>query len=829
VNVRIRRSLVSGAAALFGAQAASAQARACSTFTADSSLVAAPWSAPLDRPVSAHSPALSLRDALDRIAAIAKIRLSYSSEIVPLDRAVCLSADAAPVGRVLSQLLAGANVTPIAVGADQVVLAPSQPAAPRTPAKEEPRPVGVLDRVVVTGTATGAPERELTVGLDVLDGRQLAREDVSSVSGAVDGRVPGVWTWTQSPTSIMSSYASIRGASSFGLSYPKVYIDGIEVANPLLISRLSPDAIERIEVIRGPQGSALYGMDAISGVVNIVTRSEGTGPEGQHAAVSSSAGIMQSDFSRGVLSQNHSLSLATGTGLRSADLHVSGGSVGDFIPGGFNRNLNATGSARTVGERATFSATARYFMEEAGSVGSPLLSGLSLYGDDSTTRTLNGAPPPQSIREYTLGTNATYAASDRLTHSATIGIDGYRLSNVQMNAAPVISPADSALLRARGGADRVTLRGSSVYKLATSESTQADITVSAEHGVYRATTLEAQPKLPVPSEREVPGDVSERMMSRWESNSGITGQANASYDNTLFFTGGLRLEHDSRLPESQVMALPMIGAAAVNDFGPITVKLRGAYGEGVRPPSTFAHAEYWQPPNGSSQSALGPERQAGTEAGVDVLWGRAFSVRATRFDQRASGLIQEVMLADSTPMSRRVRYDLENVGVISNRGWELETSASVSRLTVSGTLSLVSSRVENVASGYNGDLRAGDRMLQVPARTGSVNVSWLGKGWYASFGGSRALDWINYDELGLAQAYASGARDVRDMFGQQLRQYWRRYDGGLRVRASASRDIRGLFTFEVSGDNLLNYQRDEPDNATILPGRTIMTGLKVKF
>jgi outer membrane receptor protein involved in Fe transport len=33
----------------------------------------------------------------------------------------------------------------------------------------------------------------------------------------------------------------------------------------------------------------------------------------------------------------------------------------------------------------------------------------------------------------------------------------------------------------------------------------------------------------------------------------------------------------------------------------------------------------------------------------------------------------------------------------------------------------------------------------------------------------------------------------------------------------------------VSGDNLLNYQRNEPDNATVLPGRTLMTGLRVKF
>ena len=42
------------------------------------------------------------------------------------------------------------------------------------------------------------------------------------------------------------------------------------------LSDISPDQIERIEVIRGPQ-STLYGADAIGGVVNIITR-KGTGP-----------------------------------------------------------------------------------------------------------------------------------------------------------------------------------------------------------------------------------------------------------------------------------------------------------------------------------------------------------------------------------------------------------------------------------------------------------------------------------------------------------------------------------------------------------------------
>jgi iron complex outermembrane receptor protein len=44
-----------------------------------------------------------------------------------------------------------------------------------------------------------------------------------------------------------------------------------------------------------------------------------------------------------------------------------------------------------------------------------------------------------------------------------------------------------------------------------------------------------------------------------------------------------------------------------------------------------------------------------------------------------------------------------------------------------------------------------------------------------------------------------------------------------------SRDLRRDLSFELTGDNLLNYQRGEPDDITIVPGRTILTGLRLKF
>src|SRR5207245_10348995 len=74
-----------------------------------------------------------------------------------------------------------------------------------------------------------------------------------------------------------TSSITIRGANS---SQVQVLVDGVRVKSTTTgqaeLSDLSPELIERIEVIRGPQ-STLYGADAIGGVINIITK-KGKGP-----------------------------------------------------------------------------------------------------------------------------------------------------------------------------------------------------------------------------------------------------------------------------------------------------------------------------------------------------------------------------------------------------------------------------------------------------------------------------------------------------------------------------------------------------------------------
>lgn len=841
----------------------------CASVRVAAQTSATAFSPPLDRSVSLQARDVSLRDALDRLAASARIRLSYASELLPLDRRVCLAYREVAIGEALSDLLSGTTIEAVATGGDLVVLAPSRLTAPSQRVSTVRRTTSVLDRIVVTGSAAGTTERSQTVALDVLPGEDLARRGATTLAEALSGIVPGIWMWAQPPSRLSARYGSIRGASSFGVSYPKIYIDGIEVANPLVLTDINPEVVERVEVIRGPQGAALYGSDAISGVINILLRHDGIGPSGDRLKLRTSAGVSGSAFaSHDVLAQEHALLFRTGTSTRSAGFGVNVSTLGDFVPGAYSRRGSASGDLRVIGARRSLTINGRFFSERVGAPHSLLLTPPSqpqlqesssphLYSGGSArfaghSAPDSGPPPsafdstaPQTVRHYTIGTTAAIMPDARWTHSAVIGLDGYRLANVAVDGGPIPTPADSALLAARGSADRASVRLSSVARFGSDDRRAGSLTFALDHSRLYETTAAGEMHF-VQSGGGGPGgggpgpgpapEVAELRSSVNRTTTGATSQADLSFRNRLFLTGGLRLERTSGFTaRSQVSTLPLLGAAFVIDNGRTTFKVRSAYGKGIRPPRTSMRATgwtLWQP--GSAARDLAPEEQVGVEVGADLLFDRVGSVRVTRFDQQASGLIQPVAVAgdprfDGLSRNRRFGYQLQNIGEIGNSGWEMEGSLVLGRLALGSALAFVDSRVERTASGYSGDLRVGDRLLEVPKRTASLNAAWLGGVWSTGFTLTRASDWINYDREALNQAVLAPNRSARDFVGATLRSFWRQYDGVTRVNATFNRELSRGLSLVLSGDNLLGYQQGEPDNVTVLAGRTVIAGLRWKF
>jgi iron complex outermembrane receptor protein len=840
------------AALVIGSRAEGQPARPCSDAATELVATSGAWSGPLAASVTLHARGLSLRDALDRLGAQSGVPLAYSSDLLPLDRPVCVVADHQPLGRVLATLLEGTNVEAMLV-AGKVVLAPSTSAAPR----EAPK-VSVLERVIVTGSAIAATRRPLAVGVEVIDGDEIRRSSYSDLASALDTYVPGLWVWAQSSGSLVAQYGGVRGASSFSTSYPKMYIDGIEVANPLLVTQLNPDAVDRVEVIRGPQGAALYGSDAISGVINVITRHDGTGPSGARVRVSSLAGASASEFGASpVPTHDQRLSLRTGTNLGSAGLSMEFGQTGAVFPSAQSRQLSILGDGRRVTSNAILSGTARLFDRRAGVGNNPLLQGIGTPWVDTSASSGSGGGGPgggpgsanyddrrlassmlrdgdQHVRLYTVGGSATFATHGVWTHTLTAGIDGYQLDNVADATNPFDDGVDATRRGATGSGDRTTLRASSVAQVGGHSAIPATtITLSVEHSVLRQRSTVTDVLAPTGDERYATAVDGTSLL--WNHNSGALVQASTAWRDALFVTGGVRVErNDAFSGDDRYPVLPLLGGALVRAFGPVEMKLRSSYGKGIRPfqtPERLSWSEY--EPTSLGRAGLDPEVQTGIENGIEMYLG-GLSLQATRFDQRATGLIQNVAVAVDTQLrggslERRMRFQLENVGEITNHGWELQAGLRRGALGVSGTFTTVDSRVRTVADGYLGDLRAGDRMLAVPARTSSLSASWTQPRWTLALTATRAEDWINYDRVALARAYTGADGAQRDVTGARLRSYWRDYTGQTHLRLSTSRDIgRGLTLLGI-GDNLLGGQVGEPDNLTIRQGRTISGGLRASF
>lgn len=781
-------------------------------------VTAASAASPLERRVSLHVRDVALRDALDRVAALAKIRISYSGEVVPLDRRVSLARDSATVGELLQELLRGSAAEPVVIGDDHVVLAPS---AGADTARALPPPV--LERVVVTGSVSGAPERALSMAMDVVHGRASERRDETTLAAMLDAAVPGLWLYEQAPTTMSARYGSIRGASSFGVSYPKVYVDGIEVANPLLLTRVDAAQVERIEVIRGPQGAALYGADAISGVVNIVSRHE-SALDGRRATVRSRMGWVASAYAGATPLQEHALAWRAGDNLKSMGLSGSVATTGRYIPNAYSREGRLAGDARVVGATSILSLHARAQARRTGVPINPLLPSLG------SGRTLSDAVP-QSLDLYSIGGTLRHLRTESLTLALTAGLDGYDLGNVSIESTPVPSSADSALRAASGGADRATIRANAVRRVGDPERVGGTLTFVLEQSVLRDRT-EPHGGEALPDTSLTPA-AADATPSRWSSNFGIAGQASVSVAQWLHLTLGNRFERISSAGTTgNWEALPMLGAAAVRDLAGITAKLRASFGRGIR--ATPAELLVRTTRRMHASHGIAPEEQIGVDAGMDVHFGRRFSVHATRFDQTARGLVQTVTFYDSTSVGPaagldRLHYMRQNVGEITNRGWEGKVALRAGAVELLGTATQVHSRVRAVAERYRGDLQPGDRMLGVPEHTGSLTASLQRRRWSTSWTVTRASNWISYDRIAIAQQLEDGVANDSQVAGVNLRQFWIRYPGATRVRGTFQVELPRGLRFTLTGENLGGEQRGEPDNMTILPGRAITAGVRANF
>ena len=161
--------------------------------------------------------------------------------------------------------------------------------------EKEKKILPLQHKVVVTATRIETPAHEVASSVSVISKEDLERMKKATVLKTLE-EIPGL-TIIQNGAAGGAASIFIRGANS---EHTLVLMDGVELNNPISPARsvdlahFTLENIERIEVLRGPQ-STLYGSDALSGVVNIITQKGRGKPK---FSLSSAAGSYGTLYSR---------------------------------------------------------------------------------------------------------------------------------------------------------------------------------------------------------------------------------------------------------------------------------------------------------------------------------------------------------------------------------------------------------------------------------------------------------------------------------------------------------------------------------------------------
>ena len=156
-----------------------------------------------------------------------------------------------------------------------------------------------LDAVVVTALGETAAVRSIGTSQQTVQGSDIAETQRPNFINALQGRVAGVEVTSSSGVPGASSSITIRGVSSISSSnQPLMIIDGLPMDNKTLntgvlasdapgsatafsnrgvdftnrAADLNPEDIETLVVLKGPEASALYGIDAANGAIIITTK-----------------------------------------------------------------------------------------------------------------------------------------------------------------------------------------------------------------------------------------------------------------------------------------------------------------------------------------------------------------------------------------------------------------------------------------------------------------------------------------------------------------------------------------------------------------------------
>ncbi len=536
-----------------------------------------------------------------------------------------------------------------------------------------------LPDLVVTATRYPIPRREAPATVTSVSGEELRGRGFRFVADWLR-EVPGVAIVASGSVGGVTSLF-LRGGES---DYTRILVDGVAANLPggaIDLANLSLENVERIEVLRGP-ASVLYGSDAVTGVIQILTRrGRGTGRLNTTLMAGSNG---TSDLRLGYSGQ---------AGIVDWSAHLARfGSSGSYPFNSQYRSLTSSG-------RLGFRPDARTDLA------------LSFRtGDGESHFPTDFAGVPADSNQYTTERSLSIGldAGRDLSHTVSVRVAGSffrdRLGYRDASDGAADTTGFGFASTRDGGARRGVVDARLRWDAASRLSFTGGMEWSTESANERS----------VVSSNFGGGILSEQgQFDASRRNIGYYAQARVEATRGLDLHGGFRLEDNS-----------VFGGFSTWRLGAVLLpnsawRLHAAAGTAFRQP-TFAE-QFADTPFETGNPNLAPERGVTWEVGVErQLADGALEISATWFDQQFRDMIQYQFSNPGDPTYRNLARAKAR-GLELGGHWQMTGSLSVS----AGYTRLLTQVIEAGSPGPAFD--PGRTLLRRPPHSGTAGAHWIGR------------------------------------------------------------------------------------------------------
>jgi TonB-linked SusC/RagA family outer membrane protein len=152
-----------------------------------------------------------------------------------------------------------------------------------------------IDEVVVTAMGISREKKALGYAMSTIESKELTKVASTNFATTLYGKAPGVRVSAAPGGATSAVNINIRGVNSItGSSQPLIVVDGVPIRDGEVnnsdywgdqrlrgngLIDLNPEDIENISILKGASAAALYGSQAVNGVVLVTTKS-GKGTKG---------------------------------------------------------------------------------------------------------------------------------------------------------------------------------------------------------------------------------------------------------------------------------------------------------------------------------------------------------------------------------------------------------------------------------------------------------------------------------------------------------------------------------------------------------------------